>query len=116
MITEFLLARIAERERATTTIASCSEVHQFAATDLPPGVSVACAVAHYRIDPRVKAECDALRGIVELRMAAPYTCGRAHPMFDIYHAEGHTDEDPILRELAGIWIDHPAFRDEWRTA
>lgn len=115
MITEFLLARIEEDERAATRIVDCTETHPMATIPLPPGISVSCGVAHYRVDKRVQAECEAKRRIVRLRMADPYDCDKAHPTMGIYHPDGHADQDPTLRALASVYADHPDYREEWRA-
>lgn len=108
-IANFILARVDEAERAATFIVDCDKIHPAGQVPLPPGVSVTCAVAHYRVDKRVMDDCQAKRKIVQLRLADPYTCGKAHPTMDVYHPDGHADEDPILQALASAWPDHPDY-------
>ncbi|HEY3718300.1 MAG TPA: DUF6221 family protein [Jatrophihabitantaceae bacterium] len=87
-LTEFLLARIAEDEQGAHAIHDRRE-DRFSEPDMQ-GIDCACGVP-----ARVLAFCVAARTII-------------------------ADYDPIehptgpLHALAGIWSDHPDFRQEWR--
>jgi len=112
-VTEFLLARIAEDEAAAT-----------AAVEFDYGVSAWCddgdpVNAHIaRHDPaRVLAECQAKRAIIEQADEA----SGLDAMVDNDRAVGPRDMetdpyvgDVILRHLAGVYADHPDYRQEWK--
>ena len=88
VLTEFLLARIAEDEYA----------FRWLSTDGPPGVFI----QNVKVDGRrLLAECEAKRRIVEdepLRLAG----------------DRHSQWERTLRTLAAIYADHPDYRDEWK--
>lgn len=112
-LTEWLLRQVADDERAATTITSCSEAHQFTATG-PPGVSTACAVAHYRVDPRVLAECEAKRGAIEaawddqVRIEGEWGTGQSREQMS---RKG--DNPPVVQWLALPYADRPGYLAEW---
>ena len=117
-ITEFLLARIAEDE-ANVPCANCGRGLELDGDDgyghvdaaLPPGAAAAEA---FWADPcpspepmhRAAAECKAKRRIVDLWEG-----------WDELVCDGWTNAATmVLGNLASVYVDHPDFRAEWRTA
>jgi hypothetical protein len=89
-LTDFLLARIAQDERAARKLAE---------TDRRPALSLATTINH---PERLLAECAAKRAIVERAALAN---------------EGNDRlclGDTVLTELAAIYADHDDYRDEWK--
>lgn len=101
-ITEFLLARIEEDERAAGSLKSDWEKY-------PPSVCDVAQVGYLDAgDPdRVLAECAAKRRIVE--QARAYS-----PESEYGDAEGWALVD-VMRALATVHADHPDFLEEWRA-
>lgn len=96
-ITEFLLARIAERESVARDMQHQARVGRpFFRTDLLAGGTGIREL----IDPaRVMAECEAKRRMVE-EATHPQTSSQ----------EGYD----MLRYLAEVYADHPDYSEEWR--
>ena len=135
IITEFLLARIAEKEE------SASAYHRVlcmrTACDADGciwGAGEQEAMERERVcncghPARVRAECEAQRRIIERcrpRYAVLYreserllaeafdqatmqTIGHSGPIWP------HDRAEDTLRDLASVFADHPDFQDEWRT-
>jgi hypothetical protein len=109
-ITEFLLARIAEDEADVRG-------HAFDYTYQDTGVSVCRHESHRlsgwppacwraQVAPRVLAECEAKRRIVE--RCDPHMT----PEGATWEHEGLAMD--VLGELASVYADHPDYREEWR--
>ena len=141
-ITEFILARVAEKERAATTITSCDEAHPLDSMALPPGLSVSCLVMHYRVDRLAQADCKAVRTIVEwhdnysedgdeecceerwgpLEFQAPedrevsagVTSSGGLSMRESFATQKFLGCVTLMM-LAAIWSDHEDYRAEWQV-
>lgn len=106
-LTDFLLARLAEDE-ATAIAAQCEPVYgvgNYGDTSAEEVIGMALnegvdgpGIDHYRrwSPARVLAEVAAKRKILEDATAVPTTSMRH-----------------VLRVLASVYRDHPAFREEW---
>ena len=111
----FLLARIAEDEAVAERLRGGSVGDPWGWQPKPHPMQTATPARRVAVTPaRVLAECEAKRRIVERCIAEPYDCSRAHPTMDVYHPDGHADEDPTLRALAAVYADHEDYRQEWR--
>ena len=102
-LTDFLLARIAEDEAEAD--------------------HVMLEVANGVVEPlhaSVLAECEAKRRIVEHEVEGLRSLWRQrrdeHQMpWERWRADwSHLERTPVLRALAGIYADHPDYREEWR--
>lgn len=111
MLTEFLLARIAEEHAlAEETLAAG---HARYGEENYDGVQHRTA---YEPDDgwlltsplRVLAECEAKRRIVEHAAANPMTWGS-------YSGDWDFAFDFVLPELAEVYSDHPDYQAEWRA-
>ena len=125
-LTDFLLARIAEDERAARKLAE---------TDRRPVLSLATTVNH---PDRILLECEAKRRIIELHRSWPVLV-ETPPTFEQAGSDAdsmtfrmsqqiqwQTQQEyvarfgseppsaPMMRALALPYADHPDFRDEWR--
>lgn len=97
-LVEFLLARIAEDEAVvhepheSVRVERCKDMDRIEWDD-------SCGYARLGVG-RVLAECEAKRRIVEREMNSqtPITYRREF----------------VLRDLAGVYADHPDYRDEWQ--
>ncbi len=129
-ITEFILARITEDEQAAWAASNSPWVavtvypdrsHVVNGSDIDDGVIVGTPrkddadVEHIaRHDPRrVRAECEAIRRIVELH---PNNGGSCDTCTDRDYV-GLVDDWPCetIAALASVYADHPDFDPEWRT-
>ena len=98
-LTDFILARIAEDEAwARIEGAAYLRAHDPSALVDEPKTPA--------LFPRVLAECEAKRRIVEEALSAPPTS-----QFDGVRESGAW----TLRALAAIYADHPDYRGEWRV-
>ena len=102
-ITEFLRARLAEEEGAT------------GAADGPEDDAGSAARTRGWHDPaRVRAECAAMRAILDLHQRADDVWG-----FDGCLVCGNVADTtagypcPTVRVLAAVWQHHPDYRAEW---
>ncbi|GAA1622280.1 DUF6221 family protein [Georgenia ruanii] len=100
-ITEFLLARLAEEEAA-------------AGADGGGGDLTARPRGGWHDPARVRAECAAMRAILEMHQRADDIWG-----FDGCLVCGNVADTtrgypcPTVRVLATVWAEHPAYRAEW---
>jgi hypothetical protein len=126
-LTEFLLARIAEDEQAATAGISTQadpengwgliEYEGLAGLTLSPHVGH----IHERVQGehiirwhphRVLAECEAKRRIVEL---CAEVMGDEDPRTSLDEAGWISLAWELMYELAGVYADHPDFREGWRA-
>lgn len=107
-LVSFVEARIAEDERIATTVAAIS----------PTDDREFCTwMTTFALDParyivavdyqRVLADCAAKR-----RMVAAYLEVESHPSRNYAAAVDYMET--VVREIAGIYADHPDYREEWR--
>ena len=109
-IDEFILARVAEDERAAERGRRHNDVGTYA------NDNYGCLL----VGPaRVLAECEAKRRIVEL--AGEASSDRYAVIGEFCVGREETDEamatDPgemILRSLATVYVEHPGYDPEWR--
>ncbi|WP_310962133.1 DUF6221 family protein [Nocardioides terrisoli] len=136
-ITEFLLARIAERESVARDMQHQARVGRpFFRTDLLAGGTGIREL----IDPaRVMADCEAKRRIVELHKNWPVLIDQPVKLEPIVSSDPTqfafrasqqiawaTEQEyrakfgdepptaPMLAALAAVYADHPDYREEWR--
>jgi hypothetical protein len=125
-VTEFVLARIAEDETAVV-----SESHPFvghvedpegeywwecgwcyregghvSAAALAPAAQVEHAKSSHPTNPRVLAQCAAMRKIVEMFQTA-------RPAMGDWESDYASAAYDAVRALASIWSDHPQFDPAW---
>lgn len=131
-ITEFILARLAEKQKRATVTMSCNQVH--------PEYDTMCAVLHQQVDDQALRECEAMRQIVELHKSWPVLMERP-PTFEPVdsatpdtfamrasqqiawtteqqYRESFGSEPPtapMTRALAAIWSDHEDYDEAWRA-
>jgi hypothetical protein len=98
-LTDFLLARIAEDERAARDAVRATMRGEISRSDFPAHVQHFISTA---TPARVLAECEAKRRIAE-------RCGRVGALMPSEHlAQG------VLSLLASPYADHDDYREEWR--
>lgn len=97
MIAEFILARVGEREADVVTAGDVIDCEYATGLHLLPH--------------EVKAECEALRRIVQLHPQNLNSCDTCTNMDYV----GLVDDwpCPTMKAVASIWADHPDFREEW---
>lgn len=117
-LTEFLLARIAEDERAVEPHRGYMDWVPLGAIESGDGYAE-CSISA----PRVLAECEAKRRIIGEHTYPPgeftaliTTCPRCVDHNDGQGTRGHdlSIPCPTLRMLALPYADHPDYRQEWR--
>jgi hypothetical protein len=96
-LTEFLLARIEEDEKAERFV---SQRHVGAGR-------IAETVEMVEPSARMLAECKVKRRIIEVML-------RHEEILDDPHAPTYYEVPPVLRLLALMYADHPDYRDEWK--
>jgi hypothetical protein len=106
-LTDFLLARIAEDEDA----ARAADAPYFLYDLDGKGADQFAHIARHD-PPRVLAECEAKRRIVE-------ACGdiwepNDHRWMSDTDADYHAGLEVAARFLAAIYADHPDYRQEWK--
>jgi hypothetical protein len=116
-LTDFLLARIAEDEtRVSEGFMNAMGVRS--SKTLRTWTSASRAAGLWD-QGRLLRECEAKRRIVE-RHSETVECGNVGCQrrgLSGLHCLACDDESPCpdLRDLAAVYVDHPDYRDEWRT-
>lgn len=118
-LTEFLLARIAEDKASARQIPTAFEWSKGGREwtrvqrheDMPTNMLILSRVSETAPDPRVLADCNAKRRVIE----EANLHGRQNQCY-IAWGEGQDCEvaDVFMAEMAALYADHPDYREEWR--
>lgn len=116
-LTDFLLARIAEDEEAALVESLPPGSHSSHGSDEWGTVNLACPACRALTlnawaRPRVLAECEAKRRVVETNVTAFAALG--DPDDDVLMEGARRMYWHTLRALAAVHSDHPDYRPEWR--
>jgi len=102
MITDFLLARIAEDETDATHVLDRLSVGSAILANQLRGYA-----------SRALAECEAKRRIVEMHVDGVGCTADSDAVCDACHYGVSPCHGDVLRTLAVVYADHPGYQQEW---